>query len=459
MAWRGYWEYDSSEVINGPRTEAYLVNAGKQWFIETFAKHDFHAMLGQPDYVSPLVDGAPWVDPDLPASWEFYGFYPLDVAGAEDSARSSSVQEYTVDGGSPGRVRHGTKSIVFNGLLMAESERGAEYGMRWLRRALLGARCEDVSGIISGLGADLTFFAAEPFVDTYDNEEVVLSGGNAVSGAHLLTDPDLFDITTVPGLRADLRTFKRVSITNGPSKLTSRKMSCGGQVWNVQFTATVGNPWEYGVTRQIIQGFMDPGTPNPWVPGVTPGSASTAPTSFTDVDCGSDLWTPIYDPLCPAVITPPAPPSVPLGCSDLPATWNRWKVSVPGDNVPLWGDVVPVITVAAGTEDIRNVRLRFYADPTGTFSTDATPCDYVGDIVISYIPALGSALIDGVSEEVSILTSLGHRRAAGSLVHTTDNKPITWPSLSCGYGYIMTVDLDPAYDTPVVDFALAARSR
>lgn len=458
MAWNGYWEYDGTEIVNGPRVEAYLTNAHKSWFVETFIKHDFNAMLGQPDYVSPLIDGAPWVDPDLPESWEFYGFYPLDVAGAENSSRASAVQEFTTDGGSPGRLRHGTKAVVFNGLIMAESERGAEYGMRWLRRALLGAKCEDSAAIISGLGADMTFFAAEPFADTYDNDEVILSGGTPLSGGHVLPDPDLFDITTVPGLRADLRTFKNVTVNNGPSKMAGRKMSCGGQVWNVQFTATVGNPWEYGVTRQIVQGFMDPSVTSPWVPGVSPGSIS-GPVSFTDVDCGTDLWEPIYDPLCPAVITPPEPPSVPLGCSDLPDSWNRRQISIPGDNVPLWGEVVPVVNISAGGQDIRNVRLRFYSDPTGTFSTTATPCDYIGDIVISYIPAQGSILIDGVNEEVSVLTALGHRRMAGSLVHTTDDKPIKWPALSCGYGYIMTVDLDAAYDVPVLDLALATRSR
>jgi hypothetical protein len=337
MAWNGYYEYDGTEIINGPRTEAYLVAAGKGWFIPTFEKPDFAAMLAQSAYTSPLTDGAPWIDPDLPESWEFYGYYPLNIDGAENSARTSSPVEFTIDGGTAGRLRHGTKSIVFNGLLMAGSERGAEYGMKWLRRVLLGGECSDRLTTEHSLGLDLTFFAAEPEVDADPPTEAFLDGGDPYSGAHTFVDPDIYDVNQIVPLQSVLRHFKGVTINAGPTVTSRHTMSCGGAVWSAQFTAVVGNPYEFGTTRDILQGYLDPTVVDPWVPGAPVGTHSTAPEPFAEVECGEDTWEPLFDPLYPALVVPPAPPSVPLGQFTPPSTWDRWKVGIPhhrGDQEP-----------------------------------------------------------------------------------------------------------------------------
>jgi hypothetical protein len=459
MAWDGYYEYDATEIINAPRTEAYLVGAGKGWFRPIYDKHDFAAMLEQPNYTTPLTDGAPWVDPDLPESWEFFGFYPLDVSGVESSARVSSPVEFTTDGGTAGRLRHGTKAVVFNGLLLASSERGAEYGSKWLRRALLGRACDpDSLTTEHSLGADLTYFAAEPEVDADEVTEIILDGGGPAAGPHEFVGPDEYDVTQVVPIQSVLRHMKGVTVNNGPIITSRHKMTCGGAMWSAQFTAIVGNPYEFGVTKPILQGYLDPSTTNPWVPGVTPGTHSTAPEPFVEVECGEDTWEPLFDPLYPALVVPPAPPSVPLGQFNPPSTWNRWEVGIPTDLIPLWTEVVPVVTVHA-TDEVRNVRLRFYADPLGTADPSATPCDYVGDVVLSYIPPGGTMILDGTTKTVFVVTSLGHRRRADSLVFSTDGAPFEWPSLSCGYGHIMTIDIPTTETEPTIDLALVPRNR
>lgn len=459
MAWSGYFEYDGSEIINGPRTEAYLQAAGKGWFVPTFNRPDFATLIEQPVYTTPFTDGAPWVDPDLPESQDFYGFYPLEVTGAESSSRSSSVTEFTIDGGNPGRLRHGTKTLVFNGLIMAGSEQGAEYGIVWLRRALLGRVCSTSLTTETSLGADLTYFAVEPEGESEEPEETYLDGGDAAAGARFVPDPDDFDISEVVEVQSALRYMKNVVINSGPVVMSKRKMSCGGAVWGVQFSAVAGSPYEFGALQPLLQGMFDPDVDDPWVPATISGAGIPLPQPLDEEECGQDTWEPLFDPLCPALVAPPAPPSVPLGCWEPPAAWDRYQIDIPAPLVPLWQEVVPTVTLHAPDEEVRNVRLRFYADPLGTFDPSDNPCDYTGDVVVSYIPAGATMVLDGALQQVRVTTALGHVRRADSLVFATDGTPFVWPHLTCGYGHILTIDVDAAGAVPVVDLALTPRSR
>lgn len=638
MAWNGYFTLDGIEFINGPRTEAYAESAGAFWLRPQFKNDDLAPMLGQTPYTTPLLDTAPWVDPDVPESYDFFGYYPLDVTGIEDSSRTSTVTESTRDGGIPGRLRHASKSVVFNGVLVGASEKGVAYGAEWLRRALLGDLCNDDSD--TGLGAELRFVSVEPHRDS-----------------NPATDPEA---TMYPLMRA----LRRFSVNSGPT-VTSRRIieSCGGAVWNVTFTGVAGSPYTFGLERPILQGYLDPIVADPWVPGITPGTAESVATDWTDVVCGEDTWEPIYDPLCPALIVPPAPPAIPIGCYEapvgteitltnpstnpsvetnatnwsavatswtgarlasadapkggyvfrstvnaavpntstwalqahstnrIPATagqfvgvrirarvapgltrtiqwrlrayaggtagpvggfgiytatltdeweefvvsgilpagqdgfsilasptvfgewvvgnwiefdglqpwynedpgpdsyfdgdtadtdvwtyswtgsahgstsqavglgpaWDRRMATIPEDNVPLWGTVVPVLTLYAEAET-RSVRVRLYADSEGTFDPDTEPCAYHTDLVVSYIPAGGRLVFDAAAEEVWVETSTGQRRRADSLVFNTEGEPFEWPSLSCGYQHVATVDVPYGTTPPVVDLALIPRA-
>ena len=136
MAWAGYGEYAGNEIYNSARTAAYAKNNGAYWFKGCFDDEWLPLMLGDgAQYTTPLLDNAPWVDPDIPASFDFWGAYPISVDGIEDSTRTATVNESTLDGGIPGRIRHATKSVVFNMALLGATECAVEYGMRWLRRA------------------------------------------------------------------------------------------------------------------------------------------------------------------------------------------------------------------------------------------------------------------------------------------------------------------------------------
>lgn len=430
MGWSGYVTFDGTEILNASRVEA--LAGSKPWFKAAVENSVLEEALDDPAYTD--IQNAPWWDPDDSASERFYGLYPISVTGIEDSSRSSAVVESTEDGGVPGRVRHGIKSVLLNVVIVAEDTLGAEYGMRWARRALLGAVCSPLLSTQTSLGATLGYLAAEPLYEP---------------------NPAVGQAFQILALR---RTLRRVTFNAGPSVLAKAdNLSCGGSAWNIQFSGVAANPYEYGYERPIIQGYLDPDIENPWAPGVAVGDFSTSSTTFTEVNCGDNLWDPIYDPLCAALIVPPSPPSIPLGCYDPPASWDRWQITVPAVNIPTWGEVVPIMEFSASTV-VRNTRVRFYRDPDGTFDPGDFPCDFIGDAVISYIPASGSIIFDGVNKEIAVITASGQRRRADSLVFRTDGKPFQWPALTCGYQHILTIDTEVGGDLPVLDMSLALRA-
>lgn len=448
MAWNGYFEYDGSEVINVSRTEAYAKNVGLGWFRPLFNNDALPYMLGDGvKYTTPLLDDAPWVDEDTPASLDFYGVYPLDVTGIEDSTRTSTTTESLGNGGLAGALRHGTKAIVFNAVLVAANEASMDYGFNWLKQVLLGGPCGSFLAS-SGQGATLCYLSSSP--EMYLPGEEGFPSGD--TGEVWVADPE-------ECLLPYQRSLRKVVFNSGPTITAKRETTDGGAVWTVTFGGVAGSPYELSAERSVIEGFLDPAVAIPWAGGVEPDGGMIDLTGYIhpEQSCATVVYQPIYDPLCPAIIPPPSAPSVPLGCYTAPANWRRRQFTIPKQYVPMWGEVVPKIEIHAKTADLRNLRLRFYADPyiEGDISDD--PCAYCGDIVFSYVPLSHTLVFDGAEESVYMISPGGIRRRADSLVFKTDGTPFDWPILTCGFGYVVTLDLPQTQKTPVVDLSLYSR--
>lgn len=200
---------------------------------------------------------------------------------------------------------------------------------------------------------------------------------------------------------------------------------------------------------------------DPWVPTIVPAdwAYSVVAEDETDADCAVPAYEPIIDPLCPAVLVPPGPPTVSLGCFTEPDTWKRRYFTIPRKYVPYWNDVVPVVKIQARAET-RGLRLRFYSDVDADASVLDDPCAYCGDILFSYIPADHTLVFDGITQTVYAEGPGGTLRRADSLVFKTDGTPFDWPVLSCGFGYVVAVDLPPTHTglLPAVDLSLAGRA-
>lgn len=488
MGWNGYFTLDGVEVINASRTEAYAKSAGLNWFKPVYNVEDLSYLLGDgTGYTSPLSDAAPWVDPDVPESYGFYGFYPLDVQGIEDSTRSSSVTEFTTAGGSPGRLRDATRSVVFSGLILANNDLAADYGMRWLRRALTGGGCSS-SGLACN-GYELAYLSANPdtipkigICDTPDpNNDMHIDGGlpgdltvdrefdgglpsDVTDGLHIdggtpFDGGATITVCSPPSpecLVAYKRFLKRFLVNQGPTVMAKKETTDGGAIWAVQFTGVAGMAWEFSAEKPIFEGFLDPSVPDPYFPGITGGSFDSVGESFTEPLCQVPNWAPLYDPDCPAMLPPPTPPDIPLGCYTAPESWWRRTILIPRAYIPLWSDTVPVFNVRTGADAIRGLRVRFYAETSPDIDED---CNFLGDLVISYVPAGTTLTFDAANQTVRVYDPVANQlRDAESLVFTSDGKPFDWPLLSCGYGYIVTLDMPTVDDPPIIDLSVVPRA-
>lgn len=424
MAWNGYFEFAGTEIINVSRTEAYA--AGAPGFIAVYENDALGPMLDE-TFTDPVTDDAPWYDEDRPETGDFYGCYPLDVTGIDDSTSGASVTESVLDGGVVGRIRRATRAVVFNLVLVGKSDCAVEAGLKWLRDALVGGACFGRADEACG-GVEMCYLACEP------------------------TDPD-GDLDYV------LRSLRRCTVTTGPSVTAKMAMTCGTNAWTVQFTAIAGNPYEFSAEVPLIHGFMDPDVAIPYFGGVVPagGAFDIDGDLAEEVECPVHVYVPVTDPDCPLVIAPPEVPSVSLVCFDFPETFLRRSFTIPPASVPLWGEVVPRIRLRSRRET-RNLRVRFYADPNGDLDLDDISCNYCGDLVVTYIPQNTSLILDAGDRTVYVEGPNGRKRRADSLISASDGGPYEWPELSCGFGYVVTVDTPDDEEPPILDLSLFSRS-
>jgi len=208
MAWDGWIEYNGEEFINIARTtqlaeamgiDSVWINSDEVSWVET--------ALGGSAYDD--VTEAPWYDPGFPASAEFAGILPLSLQGLDDSTLTSTPVEYTGDGGNSGRARNATLSIVASVAIVAKTERGADYGKRWMDR-----RLRDSGDKMFCSGADLRYFR--------------------------------YDASDSPKAHR-----RNVRLTRGSSVTRKRTTDCAS-VWLVTFTWTAADPYEYGEESPLL---------------------------------------------------------------------------------------------------------------------------------------------------------------------------------------------------------------
>lgn len=429
MAWPCYWTIAGTEVINAARTEKYAESA--PWFVPVYKPHHLDEILGE-TYIDPQTDDAPWYDPDVPESKDFWGAYPLDVTGMDDSTRTSTPVESTLDGGSPGRLRHAIRAGVFSVALVGANEAAVSYGFSWLKAALLGSTCGPSGQATANcMGSQMCFYTADP---GYSGSVCVPSDG--------IDNSDRY-----------FRAVYWVVVNNGPTVTSRNNTSDGGVVWSATWTAVCGVPFAYGMEVPVVQGLFNPSVPDPAVGG---GTYDDVGHSITDIDCAAADYQPVTDPLCPALVPPPLPPGIEIDCYTPPTTWTRRQFTIPADLLTEWSDAVIKVSLAT-TSLVRSLRLRFFADPDGTLNPDTDPCAFCAEMVISYIPGDGVMQIDGTVQVITFESAGGNSRRAEGLVFSTDGSPFTWPQLACGVQYVVTVDSDPAQVMPFLDLSILQR--
>lgn len=228
MGYDGWLEFNGVELVNlsraaqlaqGMGIDAVYVEPGEvQWIADE---------LGGTGYET--VANAPWYDAGHTPSAEFAGFIPLSVTGLDDSSLEASTTEYITDGGRSDKPRNSTKPIVMNFAIVARTDRGADYGKRWLDRVLRGSTDKTFCS-----GSDLRYFQHVPW------------GEDEIPKVHM----------------------RNVRLTRGTSVTRKRRGPCSS-VWFVTFTMTADDPFEYGEDIGAVAdlgGIVKPPPPDDVVP-------------------------------------------------------------------------------------------------------------------------------------------------------------------------------------------------
>lgn len=176
----------------------------------------------------------------------------------------------------------------------------------------------------------------------------------------------------------------------------------------------------------------------------------------------ASVWTKssaltIVDPDCEPVPLPPQPPSIELACPIDVDDWRRFAVPIPASLGGGWSYAAPMVTLTTESSEVRDVRVRFYANPFDRDLEELNPCDYCGEFFVSYIPPSTTMTIDAILREVVANVSGTGETQAMNLVSNIEGGPAEWPLLTCDIPYIMTVDVSPTIPNLTVQLAIARR--
>ncbi len=381
---------DGAELINLSRTAqlAEALGIDTVWTEPSTVQWIEDALSGE-DY--DLITEAPWYDPGYPASAEFAGFVPLAIQGLDDSTLEATTVEYITNGGAAGRSRNKTRPIVANVALVASTERGADYGKRWLDRMLRGAGARTFCS-----GSELRYFRWEQ-----------RDGQTVPPQAHL----------------------RDVTLSRGTSVTRKRSTPCSA-TWLVTFTWTANDPFEYG--DEVAQFTGLGGT----VSGA--GVLSSGVQSMIEQACPAYDYTPIYDPLHPALVAPPVVPDFyPAGWALLPgAAFDRHWVRLSSLEPSVMG-AVPALTLRASSE-ARMVRVSVW--PSSSNPDDF--CDPLWQAVVTYLPPGLDFVLDGEQEAAYAWDGYSPSvRRTDSLVYGQDARPMDWTAVSDPGGLLVTLDV------------------
>lgn len=150
---------------------------------------------------------------------------------------------------------------------------------------------------------------------------------------------------------------------------------------------------------------------------------------------------PLADPDCPPLPAPPLPPQIASECIVDVGTWRRYTVQIPTGEVRRWADSIPTIILKTGAAPERQVRIRIYENPDGVTPEAVDTSQWVAELILTYIPASTVLTLDGITERVRAEVAGGSSIPANHLLYGTNGVPATWPVLSCGVGYVISLDV------------------
>lgn len=438
---RDYLELGGVEIVNHARLRAYLETVGSPLTSgpdELCACPTLTAsVLDHAPYTTPddPDSPAPWWDPDVPESEDFAGLLVLSVDGMDERPVRRTVTNAVAGGAALGPARVQPRTITVTGILLGATCCAVEYGLHWLGEALSGC---------TGSGCDgdcMTVYKCCPGDDDMDPEEF--------NARHR-------------------RSLRRVALVDGPRVIarsgegcTVGECSTGADVLTVEFVLVAATPWEWTDTLPV----MDVAAPSDDGELCVAWCLHDAGGDGCDGDCRlarcPDPTEACADPSC----QPPAPPvpGQPDTCFCLPIATNSACYEMDLSGRPGWSTDVPMITVRAGSQDLRRLTISFY-ERRETY--EGMSCEEIAALdrcephsvyTIGYIPAGGAVILDGQIGRA--LIECGGVCESAQTVFGQDGTPPSWAAFSCAE-YCVCIEADalfPPADDALVSIGVSGR--
>jgi hypothetical protein len=148
----------------------------------------------------------------------------------------------------------------------------------------------------------------------------------------------------------------------------------------------------------------------------------------------------IIDPHC-IPPEPPRPPTIPSDCITEAGIWRRTYAKIPAVDISDWLSVVPTFELVTQSQVVSQVRIRVYPNPTDGPAELVDSTAWISEQIVSYVPANTVLTVDGVHQRVWAEVAGGEALTADHLLYGSNGVPPSWPVLSCGISYALSVDL------------------
>lgn len=345
-----YLVLDSTEVINGHRTNAYL-SAGLVggWELPPCPPEMNYLLAAVPDagYIDPATDPAPWYDTVDTASQHFFGVAPTSF-----SCDTGPLERVNVTSRRIGRLRTRTRRFTLECFLLADDCCGTDYGRRWLLS-------------IFGVGCGNDFCARQ------------------TATLYVCEGPARY------AYQVGLVSFEDIS---------EGLECCFGMKARIVFDAE--DPFFYGNSINLLSTETWPEAGSSGLDCVV---WTNACTTIPDAACVPTVTSTISPPLLPSVAGPQAPggTNVPW-CEPLYQAHQCVSVDLSA-TLSAFGEAALRFTIDAGSADMINARIRIWPSAGGDCpAPDDQVDDPLAELDITFIPAGGTLIVDGASHTITM---------------------------------------------------------
>src|SRR5262245_20118243 len=252
------------------------------------------------------------------------------------------------------------------------------------------------------------------------------------------------------------RTYRNVVTAAGPT-VVQRYITNDQQntMARVEWTWIAGDPYVWQDDVVLLTGVSGTTStpPDYQRPGIN--LTAMAPKTAAETNCPRPIPSAVAcndDPCCPGLILPPTAPIVVDPCVQVPTGYYRRTFEIPSSQA-VAGVAALSFTLVNDAKPKLGVRIRVYNSTEA--GAPADQCDFDAEINVSYIGPNETLFIDGPNYAATVTCTSGAGDVrlvdAGRQVRGPWDGPFRIPTVGCGLGTFVSVDIPSTYTKSCTD--------